>query len=100
MNATIHRRRHVAARQRSPQARPDRRRGRRRSVTPHVVLHLLVGALTLVTAQALFKPLTRSWEAAVSASIAYAEQPTDGPSTIVAPSLSTSATASAPSPQQ
>lgn len=96
MNATTQFRRHAAARQRSPQAWPIRRR----KVTPHVVLHLLVGALTLVSAQALFKPLTRSWEATMSTSVAYAEQPTTGPATIVAPSLSTTAAAASSSPQQ
>jgi lipoprotein-anchoring transpeptidase ErfK/SrfK len=69
-------------------------------VSPNVVLHLLVGALTVVTAQALFKPLTRSWEATMSPSVVYAEQPTTGPATIVAPSLSTSATAPVPPLQQ
>ena len=100
MNASTQIRRPVAALQRSSQARPFRRRVRRRSVTPHVILHLLVGALTLVTAHAFFKPLTKSWEAAESPSVAYAEQPTTGPTTIVSPSLSTTATGPVPVLQQ
>ena len=99
MNVTSHCHRHAAARKRRLQAFPNRRRARRTGVTPHVVLHLLVGALTIVSAQALLKPLTKSWEAAMSASVAYADQqPGAGPTTIVAPALS--AAASSPPVQQ
>ena len=69
-------------------------------MTPRVVLHLLIGALTLVSAQALLKPLTRSWEATMTASVAFADQPNAGPATIVAPSLSTGAVSPAPPLQQ
>ena len=100
MNATTLSRRHVAARSRRRQARPIRTWARRHAVTPRVVLHLLVGALTLVSAQALLKPLTRTWEAAHSTSVAYAEQSTAGPATIVAPPLSSAMTAPASPPQQ
>ena len=101
MNATFQHRRHPAARQRRPQARPNRRGARRPSVTPRVVLHILVGALTLVSAQALLMPLTKSWEAAMSAPVAYADQqPGAGPSTVVAPSLSTGVAAPPPLQEQ
>lgn len=100
MNATSRSRRLVVARQRRRQARPIRGETRRRAVTPRVILHLLVGALTLVSAQALFKPLSRSWEAALSASIAYAEQSSGGPATVAAPSLSTGAASSSTVQQQ
>lgn len=72
---------------------------RRPIVPPHVVLHLLVGALTLVSAQALLVPLTRTWEATVSAPVAYAEQQSAAP-TISAPALSTSPAAPAQQPRQ
>jgi lipoprotein-anchoring transpeptidase ErfK/SrfK len=54
---------------------------------------LLVGALTIVSAQALLRPLTKSWEAVMTTSVAYADQqpPSSGPATIAAPSLSTTA---------
>jgi lipoprotein-anchoring transpeptidase ErfK/SrfK len=100
MNATSSIRRHVTAHPRRRQARPIWRGGLRPSVTPRVVLHLLVGALTLVSVQALLKPLTRSWEAAMTATVAYAEQQASSSATIVAPSLSTGTAASAQSVQQ
>jgi lipoprotein-anchoring transpeptidase ErfK/SrfK len=87
MNATHHRR-HVVAGQHPRQACPICRRARRPIVTPRVVLHLLVGALTLVSAQALLNPPTKSWEAAMSASVAHAEQQQSAsPATTAAPSL-------------
>jgi lipoprotein-anchoring transpeptidase ErfK/SrfK len=100
MNATSHSRRHVIIQAHRYQARPIWRGIRRPSVTPRVVLHLLVGALALVSAQALLKPLSRSWEAAMTAPVAYADQQASGPATIVAPSLSTGATAPAQPVQQ
>jgi lipoprotein-anchoring transpeptidase ErfK/SrfK len=57
-------------------------------VTPRVVLHLLVGAITLISAQALLRPLSKSWEGALSAQVAYANQQSSGPVTVVAPALS------------
>jgi lipoprotein-anchoring transpeptidase ErfK/SrfK len=65
-----------------------------------VVLHLLVGALTLVSAHAFFRPLARSWELGMTASVAFAEpQPLPPPPTVVAPALSTQSPAGAPSRQ-
>jgi lipoprotein-anchoring transpeptidase ErfK/SrfK len=88
---------HASARPR--QARPVWRRPRRPGVTPRVLLHLLVGALTLVSAQALFKPSSRSWESAMTVSAAHAEQQSPGPTTVVAPSLSATGAAPAQEPR-
>ncbi len=100
MHATSHHHRHVAARQRRQQARPTWHRTRRPGLTPRVILHVLVGALTLVSAQALLKPLTKSWEAAMSASVVYADQQAAGAAIVAAPSRSTSVTVPAPPLQQ
>ena len=66
-------------------------RGQRAVIGPRAFLHVLVGAITLVTAQALVAPLTRSWEEAVSGPVVYAEQPRSQSSGVSAPALSTSA---------
>jgi lipoprotein-anchoring transpeptidase ErfK/SrfK len=100
MNVISHRRRPMFTRQHRRQARPIWSQPRRSSLTPRVVLHLLVGALTLVSAQALLKPLTKTWEAAMTPAVAYADQQSTGPATIVAPSLSTGATSAAQPLQQ
>src|SRR4051794_27281983 len=94
MKAISHRSHPLASQRR--QARPIRRQRRRPNVTPRVVLHLLVGALTLVSAQALLRPMPGTGETAMAASVAYADQQNIGPATIVAPSLSTSAVAPVP----
>ena len=61
-----------------------------------VLLHLLFGALTLVTAQALFKPLTRGADAALVPGVVYAEQQAAGSAsspTVSAPALNAGAAA-------
>jgi lipoprotein-anchoring transpeptidase ErfK/SrfK len=67
-----------------------------------MVLHLLVGAVTLICAQALFRPFSRGWEAATSPPVVYAEQQAQTPNAanISAPALSTAAEASSPPAQQ
>jgi lipoprotein-anchoring transpeptidase ErfK/SrfK len=59
---------------------------------PRVVLHLLFGALALVTAHLFFKPLSRSLEGSPGATIAYAEPQSAATSTpapaVSAPALS------------
>jgi lipoprotein-anchoring transpeptidase ErfK/SrfK len=62
-------------------------------------LHFLVGAITLVTAQALFAPLTRTWGEAVTGPVVYAEQSRSQTPAVSAPALSTSAP-SQPTQQQ
>jgi lipoprotein-anchoring transpeptidase ErfK/SrfK len=59
------------------------------------VLHLLVGALTLVTAQALLRPLAESWEDHVGAPVVYADQQSSATPAISAPALSIGASAPA-----
>src|SRR4051812_41768963 len=67
-------------------------RPRRRPVTtPRVVLHFLVGAITLVTAQALLVPLTRTREDAVGGPVVYAEQQRPPAPSVSAPALSITA---------
>jgi hypothetical protein len=80
---------------------PIRRIDPRPGLTPRIVLHLLVGALTLVAAQAFFRPLGRPWEVGLTAPVAFAEQqPAPPTSTIVAPALSTGGAAGAPPRQE
>jgi len=77
-------------------ARPCRRQTRalshrrRQGFTPRVVLHVLVGALTLVALQALLKPIARAWSDNTSVTVVYAEQGTASPG-LSAPALSTGA---------
>lgn len=68
-------------------------------VGPRVVLHFLVGAITLVTAQALIEPLTRTWNEAAGGPVVYAEQQRSQTPAVSAPALSTTAPAQ-PSQQQ
>jgi lipoprotein-anchoring transpeptidase ErfK/SrfK len=70
-------------------ARPIQARRPRHSLAPRIMLHLLVGALTLVSAQALLRPFAKSWDPVSDAQIAYAEQQTAASPEISAPSLST-----------
>jgi lipoprotein-anchoring transpeptidase ErfK/SrfK len=98
MNAISAYRRQVTVYARRRQVRLTRFRPQDRSVTPRVILHLLVGALTLVSAQAFLKPLSKSWDGAVAVSVAFAEQIAAGPTTVSAPSLSTTAVNATQSP--
>lgn len=90
MNAITHRQhlRNVRLRRR---ARRANRRSRLLSVTPRVVLHLLVGALTLVAAQALLRPLARPSDDQASTPVVYADQQGSAAPAISAPALSISA---------
>jgi lipoprotein-anchoring transpeptidase ErfK/SrfK len=91
MNATrgIHIRSFVGRRRRQAQAvfRPYPRA----VVTPRVVLHILVGAITFVTAQALLSPLTHTWDEVVGGPIVHAEQQRAQTPAVSAPALSTTA---------
>src|SRR5215217_7055931 len=75
---------------RSRQAQAVARRRPRAVIGPRAVLHFLVGAITLVTAQALVAPLTRTWGEAVTGPVVYAEQPRSQTPAVSAPALSTS----------
>jgi lipoprotein-anchoring transpeptidase ErfK/SrfK len=62
-------------------------------VAPRVVLHVLVGALTLVSAQALFETFVHAWDDMVVTTVVYAEQQGPGSAVVSAPALSTALTA-------
>jgi lipoprotein-anchoring transpeptidase ErfK/SrfK len=64
------------------------------------MLHLLVGALTLVSAQALLRPFTKSFEADSGPTVAYAEQQPAVAPAISAPSLSTASQTASTAAQQ
>jgi len=88
------------SRQRRPQAMAISRRSFRPLFGPRIVLHVLVGALTLVSAQALLAPLARTWGEAVEMSVVYAEQQGSGTPAVSAPALNTTAVAPAQQAQQ
>ena len=88
--------RHIATHA-SCRVRTARRRLRRPTIAPRIVLHVLVGALTLVSAQALLKPLSKSWGEVLAVSAVHADR-TTGSSTIAAPALSSGAEGAAQTP--
>src|SRR3954467_631973 len=67
---------------------------------PRVVLHILVGAITLVTVQALLSPillspLSHTWNELAGGPVVYAEQQRSQTPAISAPALSTTAASQA-----
>lgn len=99
MNITRHTSIRAIAIRRPRRAQAVLRRRRRAIVTPRTVLHFLVGAITLVTAQALIAPLARTWDEVLGGPVAYAEQSRAQTPAVSAPALSTSAPAQ-PTQQQ
>lgn len=67
---------------------PRQARRQRSTMTPRVLLHVVVGVLTLTTAQALFRPADGSPQRLTTTSVVYAEQPVAESAAITAPALS------------
>jgi lipoprotein-anchoring transpeptidase ErfK/SrfK len=99
MNTTRHSITHRSNPRRRPQATRVSRRQYRPFFGPRIVLHVLVGALTFVSAQALLSPLSRSWGEAVESTVAYASQPAPtAPSSPTTPALSAASLSTTASP--
>ena len=91
MNATRHS--HIRSFVIRPRLRVQAVSRRRRPAinAPRIVLHILVGAITFVTAQALLSPLSHTWDELAGGPVVYAEQQRSQTPAVSAPALSTTA---------